>query len=110
MATALWGSQVLGGCVSILSIAYVLLCYFVRGWKRYPNRLLLWRALADLFTAVGVTARILKAVRLGDGTMRILLEGLPSLGCCLHQCHHHGYELVILNYTILVDIRSAGTA
>ena len=28
------------------------------------------------FTNVGVTARILKAIRLGDGTMRILLEGL----------------------------------
>ena len=46
----------LGGCVSVLSIAYVLLCYHVRGWKRYPNRLLLWKCTADLVTALGVTA------------------------------------------------------
>ena len=71
----------LGGCVSILSIAYVFYCYYVRGWHRYPNRLLLWRAFADLITAVGVT---------GFG----LLDGATSSwGETMPQCSNRDFAL-----------------
>ncbi|MFT4978295.1 MAG: ATP-dependent Lon protease, partial [Myxococcota bacterium] len=44
------------------------------------------------FTEVGVTARVLKAVRLGDGTIRVLLEGLQrARGAAVRPDPEAGY-------------------
>ena len=47
-------ANVLGGSVSVISLAYVFHCYFVRGWRRHPNRLLIYRSMADLVSALAV--------------------------------------------------------
>ena len=44
----------LGGSVSVISLAYVFHCYFVRGWRRHPNRLLIYRSMSDLVSALAV--------------------------------------------------------
>ena len=47
-------ANVLGGSVSVISLAYVFHCYFVRGWRRHPNRLLIYRSMSDLVSALAV--------------------------------------------------------
>ena len=61
----------LGGCVSLVSITYVFICYFNRGWRRYPNRLLCWQSLAHLTTALGVTiSAVHDGISTGWGTSK----------------------------------------
>ena len=45
------------------------------------------------FYEIGVTARVLKVVRLGDSTMRVLLEGL-QLACGVARAmeRHNGFR------------------
>lgn len=39
-------SKLIGGSSSLGAVCYVAWCYRVRCWRRYPNQLLMWRALA----------------------------------------------------------------
>ena len=47
-------AKILGGCVSLCALCYLFGCYFARGWRRYPNRLLVWRGAANTVCAVAV--------------------------------------------------------
>jgi hypothetical protein len=93
-------SKLLGGFSSLGAVCYVGWCYRVRGWRRYPNQLLLWRAAATGIASATVLATA--AVELSFPPRELAGRFCPSVAASTNPLlvqfgflAHEGWALVM---------------